>query len=199
MSRRILIRHAQSDYNLGASEALDSDITERGYYQVEEMTLHLKELLEGEFESEPVFSGFVSPYLRCLKTAQVLKRRFDSFGRKIDFVVDDRIGETPTDHKVLNFEIMANKHDKFPEYDWQRYPAEGISMFDRSMDDYWTGLQSFCRDLSENALIISHLVTIKDIVGILTGKERFNTREMSISNCSITWVEDNRLIYMGKR
>ena len=94
MNIRVLIRHGQSKFNLGETYDMDSDITERGSYQVLEAPLALQELLDTVLMGITIDTCFCSPYVRALKTAFPIHSRF-----KMKTFIEPRIGEVPEERK----------------------------------------------------------------------------------------------------
>lgn len=187
----ILLRHGQSKANVGETEYFDSDITERGKYQIEEAALHVKDIMGLTWpDLSHEFVGFVSPYLRALRTAFVLHRRWD-----IPFIVDYRIGETPVG-QVLEDSHLASRYKEYPSYQWERFPENGVEQKDCTLDGYYNHLKEFAKELPEDSIIVSHMTTIKVLTEILIGS---HLTDRDISNASITLIEDGRLMFMGKR
>ena len=65
-TKRIFIRHAESEYNAGMTDDYDSVITENGARQVARTAQYL-----ARSHSDPKLVGYVSPYRRALETAMV--------------------------------------------------------------------------------------------------------------------------------
>ncbi len=191
MNIRILIRHGQSQFNLGETFNMDSDITERGSYQVQEVALALKELLDTMLVGTTFDVCFVSPYVRALKTALPIYSRL-----KIKTIIEPRIGEVPEERKKEQKTIIPFRQSDFPAYEWGEYPKDGLDVSTRSISDYYAELKIFIKQLPKNAVIISHCTTIKDLAGLMTSQ---SLRNIDIPNCSMTLIEDNELIFMGKR
>jgi broad specificity phosphatase PhoE len=195
MSRRILLRHGQSQNNAGETDDFDSNLTERGYYQVQEAALHVKEVMGWEWSSTPIehnWVGFVSPYLRTLRTAYPIAKRYD-----VKMIVDTRIGEVPDElQKSLKRSPIPSRKVSFPAYDWSRFPGDFWDMTKREMKEYRADLESFVKELPEFAIIISHMTTVKDLTEILTGMD---LRHKEVPNCSVTLVEDDELVFIGRR
>lgn len=177
MTKYLLIRHVQSLFNAGNTTQFDSDITEQGKYQVQEVALHVK-----EFIAKGHFKGFVSPYLRALKTALLIHNRW-----AVPMTVDFRIGEVPEEVKSWRKSHLPNREIEFPTYEWRNFPEKGITAHSRTLDEYWENLQDFVAEISENAIIISHTNTIQDLIGLLTGIQ--NPRNKPIPNGSVSYIE----------
>lgn len=195
MKRYILVRHGQSMYNAGLTDNFDSDTTERGDYQIQEAALHVRDVMDISWECMlHDFVGFVSPYQRCLKTAFPIHDRWG-----VKMTVEPRIGETPADQKKLRIVPIESRFHDFPTYEWGGFPRKGLDVTDRTIEDYWKDLYSFCNGLPEEAIIVSHLTTIKDLTSILSDKSTADLKEFTVSNCSVTLVEEGKLVYIGKR
>jgi probable phosphoglycerate mutase len=78
----ILVRHGESEYNVGLSRHLDSRLTERGREQSRKVAAELAELDLGDF------AGIVSPYRRARDTAAIIAE-----ATGVDFEVDELVRE----------------------------------------------------------------------------------------------------------
>jgi broad specificity phosphatase PhoE len=191
----ILVRHAQSMFNAGLTDEFDSDLTERGKIQCQEAAMHVKEVMNLTWpDHDHDFAGFVSPYQRTLKTAIGMANRWN-----IKFTVDHRIGETPTEAFRKFFSVVPNRSADFPDYDWNKFPEEGVDISKRMMEHYWADLAEFVADLPEKAVIVSHMTAIQDLAALLTKKDRHAFHGKDVSNVSMTVIEDGHLLLLGKR
>ncbi len=193
MGNRILIRHAQSQFNAGNSDNWDSDITERGKYQLQEAALHVKEWIPEDDDSRKEYTLFVSPFLRTLRTALPINRRFD-----IKTIVDCRIGEEPTDMLGLQGEKIVSREEEFPTFDWSRFPKDGFDANFRSTEQYHSDLESFIKEMPENCIVVTHMTPVRDLTsGLFDNK--IDGKKMQIPNCSLTLVEDGCLLFVGRK
>jgi broad specificity phosphatase PhoE len=78
----ILVRHGESEYNVGVSKHLDSRLTERGREQSRKVAAELAELDLSDF------AGIVSPYRRARDTAAIIAE-----ATGVDFEVDELVRE----------------------------------------------------------------------------------------------------------
>ena len=137
---------------------------------------------------EKQFSGFVSPFLRTLKTAVPLQQC------GIPFLVDHRIAEAPdAAYKNLELSDVVSRSKNFPQYNWSQFPANGISQEVRTMENYWIGLDDFIKSLPEYSIVVTHMSPIKDIVEKVIKKT-----DGAILNGSVTYIENGKLIFHGR-
>jgi len=195
MSRVILLRHGQSLFNAGYSSEFDSDLSERGYYQIQDGALHVKELMNLDWigEIDQIYTMFVSPFLRTLKTALPIHRLFN-----VKTFVDTRIGETPEDVNFFKGKVLPSRYIDFPTYNWKLsdFPIE---MDKITMEQYHANLEDFAKRLPDYSIVVSHMTTIKDLTALLVGAKKTDFATKEVGNCSVTMVEDGELVFMGKR
>ncbi len=189
--RCILVRHGQSLFNAGETMEYDSDVTERGHHQIQEEALHAKEYM-GMKDRFHTFKGFVSPYLRTLRTAVPIHDRWG-----VPFLVDLRVGEFPETVKTLRYQRLPYRYKEFLNFNWDDYPINGFEPEFRNDEIYWNDLKQFVKEIPEDSIVVSHMTTIQDLAGLLTGVE--GTRKMPVPNCSVTYVEDGELMFIGQR
>ena len=197
--RWILVRHGQSQFNAGNTDDFDSDITERGTYQILDAAFAVKELLESwgldEDEIPTAYTLFVSPLQRALKTALPAHSRLG-----LKPIVDHRIAESADDLRSQKVNILPNRSIPFPTFDWSRYPAEGMDIGAITNEAYLEGLKAFSEEVKGSGItgtiVVSHMGTIKNLASILTGTDLM---KIQVPNCSCTLIENDKLIFMGQR
>lgn len=190
-----LIRHGQSQFNAGNTDEYDSNLSEKGFVQIVEAALTLKELFGKDLEQVLVeataFQGFTSPLKRCLDTAMPLHKRWG-----INFIVDTLLSETPQETKVQRYKLIPNRSKDYPEYTWPEFESFDP---DRTQEEYLKGLGAFAKKLPEKAVIVSHMTTIHDLVAIIVGAPFKFYRSKEVGNASITCIENGRVTFMGRR
>jgi broad specificity phosphatase PhoE len=195
--RYLLVRHGQSQFNAGETFDYDSDITERGYYQIQEASFHVKEVLKtityNNAYSEAIISkGFVSPYQRTLKTALPISVRLG-----IEFKVDFRIGESPNDSCNQVVKPIPNRKSDFSMYKWPDFESKDVSK--RTDIEYLDSLKEFVAELPPTAIIVSHLSPIKDLISLLCGMSRFELNLKEVPPASLTLIVNGELVFLGKK
>ncbi len=189
--RCILVRHGQSLFNAGETMEFDSDVTERGKYQIQEAALHVKEYM-GMKDRFHTFKGFVSPYMRALRTAVPINERWG-----VPFLVDLRVGEWPEPVKTQKYTRLPYRYKEFVNFNWDDYPINGLDAEHRNDEIYWNDLKQFVKKMPEDSIVVSHMTTIQDLVGLITDTK--DPRKKPVPNCSVTFIEDGELLFMGSR
>lgn len=183
----VLVRHVQSLLNAGETDFHDCDVSKKGQSQIDGLAMSLKLHLGHNWLNKP-FRGFVSPFLRTLRTAVPIQKL------GIPFVVDHRIAEAPDEaYKKLKLSEVVSRHEDFAQYDWKLFPVNGVSQEERVMQSYYAGLEHFLKTLPEYAIVVTHMSPVQDLVARISGK----TNGM-IGNASITLIEDGKLVFCGR-
>jgi len=134
--------------------------------------------------------GFVSPYIRCLKTALPINKLLG-----VGMTVDARIAEVPDDLQAWKCGNLPNRQANFPTYDWKQFP-DGMNVTERTMEEYRDDLKLFAKVLPDFAVVVSHMTTIRNLAEVITG---LNLKGKDITNCSLTLIEDDELVFVGRR
>lgn len=200
----ILIRHAQSMFNAGQTEHLDSQITEKGIEQAHTTGKHLKE--NYDFSK---FKGFVSPFLRTLQTAKIINEYL-----KIDFEVCGGPREMLLhDHELGKKGVSVGNRSKefgfyWPNEIWDR--KDGVFYKPETFQSFMDRIKLFMGKLlveEEKFLIISHASPVQAMYEFCLDEalhevDDFETHEVapkilnnwdSIHNCSLTHVIDGEV------
>lgn len=170
----LFVRHAESEFNAGITRHYDSDLTPEGVSQC-------KKLCENNY-FRGLESYYVSPFLRCLRTANYISRHNDG----LPFVVDPDIGSLPSDSDLEDKVIRPDKH-LFRHFIW---PEEDEFSYVGEIDNeeiYIARIQRFVDKLRKHssALVVGHSVAMKLIIKMLSG------REIWIRNTGVYWYDGN--------
>lgn len=180
MSKIYFVRHGQSQFNAGITTQFNSELTSKGLKQAKEVAKKLKEAVG--------FTGYVSPYLRCLQTAMIIQRETG-----IKFTVVYELGESPEEiHKGFSCTVYSQKH-LFPEFTWDnRYSY----VYRENKETYNNRIDVFLKKLTGNLVVVSHMTPITHMIN----KICFNGKDspMKIGNCSVSLIENNKPIFIGE-
>jgi len=185
MRELILIRHAESEYNARKSENLDSGLTPVGIKQATAMAEYLIDAIPPD--KLATFQCRVSPYLRCLQTARVIRK---AMKKKINFSVD------PGPREVMIFYdefSMGTHRPRFSEMLWPdvpswKFPKETELDFKARMRAYLMGLGA------GNYLIVSHGSPVGTLADMEMGFFDKPFSHKVIKNASLTWLIDGKPI-----
>lgn len=197
----LLIRHAQSEHNTKASHSLDSDLTKFGLRQANDLADFLKTCdLDG-------FIGITSPYLRCLKTAEVIHCKtglsFEVHGGVREYHINKTLPPLPEDGGMT----LPNRIAEFPNFSWKSeskifYANEILPEFVMRLGMFLERLQQLGSPCKKY-LIVTHGAPVRVIHDVATGgdleylKDRYKDQELKcepienrggIKNCSITHI-----------
>jgi len=183
----VIIRHGESEYNTGITEELDSGLTQKGYCQIETVAFFLRQRLTG-------YIGYVSPLLRCLQTARLIRQQTG-----ITFNVIPEISEFTQRYPQEGISVPS-RTESYPEFNW---PAIQSQMhFPKEPDfDFLERLKLVFSQISSNSLIITHGSVVMTLCEIALG---LNVHEIpkwdnSIDNASISFVSDGTVLWFGKK
>lgn len=182
MSKLVLVRHGQSEFNAGLTRQFNSGVTPKGIIQANNAGMILRDLVDKSY------IGYVSPYHRCLQTALTIIGYTD-----VTFKVCHLVGEKP--EKIhLQSSFVSNSVLSYPDFDWTG--CAGYDYSNESDERYQTRLSDFVKMLEpdKNYLVISHMTPIADLIRKITGE----TKEITIPNCSISLIEDGKPVFIGR-
>lgn len=175
----IFVRHVESLLNVGLTDDLDSDITDKGVNQGLGLVDRLP-CLDG-------YVGFVSPYLRCLKTASYIP---------LSFTVDRNISEVSWFFPDSGIDIKTRKEFG---YNWGllgdclHFPKEtDCQMLSRMV--------AFLHSLPEKALVVTHGSCVMTLIELALGAcvKKVPDWDGSIPNASLSYISQGTLHYVGK-
>lgn len=179
-----LVRHGESQFNAGITDAFDSGITDKGHTQAIRAAMTLREEVTGDY------IGYTSPYLRCLQTAMHIAQCAG-----IKFIVTPLLGETPEEiHRNVPTVVHNNAKWFDHNFDWSSFPPTynyGVE----TDEQYQQRMYQFIKILDKNCVVVSHRAPITFLLRHLCygGKNK----ELNITNGSISLVENDLPVYMG--
>lgn len=185
----ILIRHAESYHNAKLSEDLDTDLTERGKEQAEELSLFILKMgLKG-------YQGFVSPLLRTLETARQVERVTG-----LSFMVSELISEHSCLYNDSGVRIPC-RYKSYDEFYWGELASSEELFYKREENiDFIKRMIIFFNKLPHNSLIVTHgncVMTLIEVAMGLTVSEVPEWKE-GIANASISLLRNGTLVWMSK-
>lgn len=178
----VLIRHAESRFNLKETGNLNSGLSERGKIQANEVAAFLKR----KFDDIDKWIGYVSPFTRTLETAKTIDAHTG-----IKFDIDFRIAEyahPSSGYGLKTLEIELPNKNK-----WQQKPE--------SEADFLYRLEAFIESLKEKDgqyVVVSHAMPIYTMIHILLGTPMIPQWDRKILNTSVTWFKENKLKYFAR-
>ena len=205
MDRLVIVRHGESQRNVGKGEALragrleyhggvrdmDVTLTSRGIAQAEATGKYLAR----KFRFDKVF---VSPYERAIQTTQLMMK---CFADPVDLTYEERIREK--EFGVLDGLTKEGIKKKYPE-EWARRERDGKYYYrppgGESYPDVALRIHSFLGTLvrdcrKQSVLVVCHSVVVlmfRRLLERLTEKELLaidRDPEQDVCNCSVTWYE----------
>jgi len=186
MEEAILIRHAESYYNINESDDLDSDLTNRGIKQAEGVAWYLKDSQDADG-----FKGYVSPFRRTLETARAIRQ-----ATGINFKVFPLISEYGATWSKVPYQVFVpNRSQEYPEYDWSLYEQGQLftaETFHQFVDRMHKVLKS---ELSEKTLLVSHGAVVYTVVDLLVGGNVIEEGYQQVTNASVSKIVGNKALY----
>lgn len=182
MKSVFLIRHAESLYNTGDTEDLDSGLSRRGLEQVGKIGDFLK-------DTGP---GFTSPYLRCLMTSRAV---WEKTG--IPFAVDADLAEL-TDHYNASVRVSCRR-GIYPEMGWDGYCPTTFG--GESQAEFLSRLRSFWAKVPDRSVVVTHGSVVQTLVLLAAGAavDRVPVWDNSVENGSVTWVTRGEIVWLSKK
>lgn len=187
----IIVRHGQSQYNMRATENMDSHLTVEGYRQAAAtgkwLANHMN--LDGRI-------GVVSPFRRTCQTARVIA---DETGLK--FRVHPLVHEFMVTYNGFDIE---NHREVFPEFDWSAVGIEErLPMNKETMDLYRNRMAKALNWLAEDhrdcpLLVVSHGLPCETLARLAIGVDERPETYTVLQNCSVTWVADRHTLFFGR-
>lgn len=171
----ILVRHGESEFNVGKSESVDSHLTDKGFAQAHETAMYLGRYLD----KEKYWTIIASPYIRTFVTANII--RYTSF-----------------DQSTLNTDIRIAEYLLCrPEFFQSKIPyslqtGESITELPTA-EQTLENLKNFWNDLDKdrNYIIVSHGIPIMVMVELARGKASIPQWDKAYVNCAITHISNN--------
>lgn len=189
MKEFMIVRHAETLFNTGETDYLDSALTPRGTKQA----VGLGEYLEASRDGEG-FVGLVSPYRRTLQTAREIHSRTG-----IPFRVFPLVAEYAAEWSRVPYSIRVEKHsDEFPMFDWSLYGAAQTFMpesFNKFLDRMRKALDA---NLPEKTLIVSHGAVVYTLIDLLTGGGVLSDGYGQVTNASVSLIRGGKPVHLFK-
>jgi broad specificity phosphatase PhoE len=190
MKETIIIRHAETYYNINETENLDSNLTERGVRQAVGLATYL-----GDSGDADGFSGLVSPFVRTLETALAIHA-----ATGVPFMVFPLVSEYgATWSKVPYHVFVPARQEQYPMFDWSLYQHGELftaETFNQFLDRMRKVLES---DLPEKTVIVSHGAVVYTLVDLLTGGGMLEEGYGQVTNASVTKLRGTTLDYLFKQ
>jgi broad specificity phosphatase PhoE len=189
MKEYILVRHAQSLFNTGETDFLDSELSPLGIKQAVELSKHLKENLELEG-----CCGFVSPYRRTLQTAYEIHK---STG--MPFLIFPLISEYASKWIRVPYNVKVERHNAdFPMFDWSLYD-KAQTFREENFEAMLDRLNKVLKyDFPNKILLVSHSVIVYTLIDLLTGGGILSEGYSQVTNASFSLIRENKPILLFK-
>lgn len=184
MKSIFIFRHAESKHNIGESDDLDSELSERGQRQAERLLKYLDENYRLD-----EYMGFVSPFQRCLETARYIPCK--------EMIVEPAIHELSSVFPEEGI-IVPGRSRSYVDYTW---PPNNQWHFHREQPHEFLGrLRKFIQKLPEQSVVVSHGLPCILLTRMLLG---INVNEVpewnnDVANASLTHIENGKLVCMGR-
>lgn len=195
MQEVMLIRHAQTVFNIRQTNDLDSDLTELGETQVSKVA---QQLTKTDLSK---YIGYVSPALRTLKTAKGIS---DATGLK--FIVNPLAYEfcapwRNMDGHKCEFRInVPCRIKEFPEFDWSLYPKDAI-FNPETLFMFRNRMKALNASLSKKTVVVTHGAVVFTMIERLIGVECMAghlppDNSEPVTNASVSLIHGNKPVYL---
>lgn len=205
MDHLVLVRHGESQRNVGKDQALARGEFEYGG-GVRDMDVTLTALGQKQCEATGRYLGekfrfgriFVSPYMRTVQTAEIIMKHVKGSPR---LIIEDRIREK--EFGILDGLTKAGINKNYPE-EWKRRERDGKYYYrppgGESYPDVALRIHSFLGTMArdcrkQTVLVVCHSVVVLAFRRLL---ERLGEKELlaidrdpeqEVCNCSVTWYQ----------
>lgn len=203
----LIVRHAESEHNIGATEDLNSELTSDGHIQA----MITGDWLNRNFENLAEFQPFTSPYLRALQTAHYL---YEASNLE-PFSVEEHIREFHIEKNEKQLEhggmFVPTEPVLFEHFKWPNAMEMGFFFPNETLGKFFERLQGFLSGLDQNGkyLFVSHAVTCRAIHALAIGGDldelhnRYYDKSTpnegpNIKNCSLTLVRNGETKWFSK-
>jgi len=189
----LLIRHAQSQHNIGADPSLDSNLTNPGVSQ----SKRLGKWLHANMELDH-FIGLSSPYLRTIRTAHIISKITN-----IPFAIEPNIREfhMNKDQPELvegGMEIL-NRNAQYKNIEWPEW-KDKIFFTNETLKEFFERITLFAKSLEDKRyVIVTHGAPVRKIHDNLTNQKNESITSERIKNCSITWIKDGKTNWFARK
>ena len=185
MTRIILIRHGQTEWNEGKGERFrgrsDLDLDETGVKQAEATATRI-----AQWQVAVIYS---SPLLRTVRTAQILARNFNLQPQPLDGLIDIDYGKwqglslkeaAAQDNKLYSLWLRSPHLVTFPQ-------GENLEQVQQRAMAALLGLLP--QHPEQNILLVSHKVVCKVLICSLLGLGNSHFWQVEQDTCAINLVE----------
>lgn len=202
----LIIRHAESQYNVGHTTRLNSQLTTNGYIQA----MLTAEWLNVNFDGLEEFKPLTSPYFRTLQTAYCLYEATDLE----PFHIEPHLREyhIKKDHDELKKGgiCIPTEMFVFDQFHWPNMMLMGYYFKNETLDEFFARMKEFFDSLDKNGkyLFVSHGATCRTLHTLSIGEDLSDLKERylrcdpsdknSIKNASITWVKEGHTEWFSK-
>jgi broad specificity phosphatase PhoE len=183
----ILLRHAESLYNINATDHLNSDLSNHGELQAHLVAEHLRSMDLTDYV------GITSPLLRCLKTARYIQRKTG-----LRFHVREALGEVSWDFPPEGLFVHVLS-EIFDEMHWDIH--EEIFHFAKEEDAVFVQkLNQFFNQLPPKTILVTHGACVMTLIELALGAKVAKIPEWdgSIKNASLTHIKNGTMQYFSK-
>ena len=204
----LIIRHAESEYNVGASQDLNSQLTSDGHSQ----GMITADWIDRNVKDISEFIPMTSPYRRTIQTSLYFDEVVEDLQQ---FQVEYNLREfhVNKDHPQLKDGGMFVRFDYniALDFEWPEPLAMGKIFPNEDIEAFFVRVQSFLDSLDQNGkyLFISHGATCRTIHALATGgdldelRDRYSKpitdeKNLSIQNCSVTSVRNGKEEWFSK-
>ncbi len=191
MEKLIIIRHGNSQHNEKLTKDLDSQLTELGVNQATKVGKNIKKYVP-DIEK---FKCFTSPFLRCLRTSELISIHND---KPLKFKIFVPINECKTSYPKEGCKV-PNRQSIFSDFDWEDCPKMGWHFFKETYSEMVNRLRKALEILPSRALVVSHGTPVLTLAKLASNQDVQNPTKWNddIKNCSLTVVENGKIIHLG--
>jgi len=194
----IIIRHGRSQHNVGATDSYDSPLTEFGEIQARTVGKYLRTGAMGDLSG---FVVHVSPFLRCLMTADFIRQEAGDMLANAHFKIDPLVSEYLSPGKPDVH--IPRRHEQFSAFNWDafdQFTHDGVYINKPELSEhYLRRIHKAFDNLSNKSLVVSHGMPCLTLALEATGPLQYiPVWDHSINNCSVSWVENGRKKWHGR-
>lgn len=199
----IVVRHARSEWNIGASKNMDSSITDFGIDQAKIVGKYIAnggpqcEHSGGRLWDIESFTFYVSPFLRCLMTMDYI---IGAAGLNVRPVVLPQLGEFLFPDWVLKNGpvVIPLREEDYPHFDWTIYNSPKTYSSEIS-DIFLQRMQHVYDTLHTKSFVVTHGFPVMALAKeAMERQDSVPMWDYSISNCSLTWIRKGRKKWWGR-
>lgn len=193
----IIIRHARSKYNVGATQLADDGITDWGKKQAFNVGQHLR----NEQMCYCGFEFFTSPFLRCLETASFLQLGpFRVLPGLREYLNHHHKEATVVNRSAEYQQYDLQSHRRDGTFDWRLFKPDGETYHAETNEEFIRRMVDTYHALPERSLVVTHGLPAFTLLHIATTPcvRHIPVWDYSIDNASITWIRKGQVIWHGK-